>query len=135
MDVDAKFDELTDGLPEDVREKLREQATREKVVAKAPARVKALAGDIAEQLRDRISPFAGLAAAVDREACALLAEAMAEHLQPDEYAVVMSRSKKDSSPHEGGVDLRQWYPVAHWERVHGPSRRRHARCHWRGRRR
>jgi type I restriction enzyme R subunit len=119
IDVDAKFDELTEGLPEDVREKLREQATRQKVVAKAPARVKALAADIAEQLRDRISPFSGLAAAIDREACALVAEALAEHLQANEYAVVMSRSKKDAAPHEGGVDLRYWYPVAQWERVHG----------------
>ena len=55
VDVDAKFDELTDGLPENVRENLREQATRQKVVAKAPARVKALAADIAEQLHHRIA--------------------------------------------------------------------------------
>lgn len=119
MDIDARFDELTDGLPEDVRDRLREQATREKVVAKAPERVKGIAADIAEQLRDRIAPFGALAAVVDREACALLAEALAGHLEPDEYAVIMSRSKKDSAPHEGGVDLRSWYPVAQWERVHG----------------
>ena len=126
-DLDARFDELTDGLPEDVRDALREQATREKVVAKAPERVKAIAADIAEQLRDRIAPFSGLAAVVDREACALLAEALSEHLQPEEYAVVMSRSKKDSATHEGGIDLREWYPVVQWERVHGRLGRRHAR--------
>lgn len=118
-DIDARFDELTEGLPEDVREKLREQATREKVVAKAPARVAAIAADIGEQLQDRFAPFAGLAAVVDREACALLAEALMAHLKPEEYAVVMSRSKKDRTPHEGSVDLRGWYPVVHWERVHG----------------
>ena len=118
-DIDARFDELTDGLPEDVREKLREQATREKVVAKAPERVEAIAADIAEQLRDRFAYFAGLAAVVDREACALLAQTLKAHLKPDEYAVIMSRSKKDRTQHEGQVDLREWYPVVQWERVHG----------------
>jgi len=118
-DLDARFDELTDGLADEVRERLREHSTREKVVAKAPERVTAIAADIAEQLRDRITPFAALAVAVDREACALLAAALAGYLNADEYAVVMSRSKKDSAPHPGSVDLRDWYPASQWERIHG----------------
>jgi len=55
----------------------------------------------------------------DREACALYAEALGEHLEPDEYAVIMSRSKKDSAPRPGGVDVRRWWPSLQWERVHG----------------
>jgi type I restriction enzyme R subunit len=48
-----------------------------------------------------------------------MAEELAKHLQPDEYAVVMSRSKKDSSRRPGQVDLRRWHPAVSWERVHG----------------
>lgn len=120
-DLDARFNEFTHGLSEDERDALRQQAAREKVVAKAPARVEAVAADVAEQLRDRIAPsgFAGVFVAVDREACALMAEEFGKHLEPDEYAVVMSRSKKDSAPRPGEVDLRRWYPAAQWERVHG----------------
>jgi type I restriction enzyme R subunit len=120
-DLDARFDELTTGLSEDERDALREHAARETVVAKTPERVAAVAADVARQLHDRVAPsgFAGLHVAVDREACALMAEELAKHLQPDEYAVVMSRSKKDSAPRPGQADLRRWHPAVAWERVHG----------------
>jgi type I restriction enzyme, R subunit len=120
-DLDARFDVLTAGLSEEERDALREQAAREKVIAKAPDRVSAVAADLAAQLRDRIaaSGFGALYVGVDREACALMAEGLTRHLQPDEYAVVMSRSKKDSAPRPGHVDLRRWHPAVAWERVHG----------------
>lgn len=122
-DIDARFDELTDGLDEEQRNRLRSEGAKPSVVAKAPARVEAQASDIARQLATRITPsgFVAQVVAVDREACALLADALAAHLQPDEYAVIMSRSKKDSDLREGQVDIRRWYPAAHWERVHGQA--------------
>lgn len=120
-DLDARFDELTVGLGEAEREALRIQGAREAVIAKAPERVAAVALDVAQQLKVHTGPsgFAGLFVAVDREACALVAEALSDHLQPDEFAVAMSRSKKDNAPRPGQADLRHWYPAIAWERVYG----------------
>ena len=56
---------------------------------------------------------------VDREACALVAEELSKLLGEYEFAVIMSRSKKDSAPRQGSVDLRRWYPAAQWERAYG----------------
>jgi type I restriction enzyme R subunit len=55
----------------------------------------------------------------DREACALLAEALSDHMQPDEYAVIMSRSKRDSKIEPGAPDLRERYPATEWTRLYG----------------
>jgi type I restriction enzyme R subunit len=120
-DLDQRLGELTPGLTDEERDVLREQATRESVVANAPARVAAVASDIVAQMRQRIGPLGlvGQVVTVDREACALLAEQLSEHLEPDEFAVIMSRLKKDSAPRAGDVDLRRWYAAAQWERVHG----------------
>lgn len=120
-DLDARVNELTAHLDDEAREELRAQASKESVVAKAPSRVAAVAEDSAEQLQTRFAAngFGGQFVAVDREACALMAEAVGEHLQPEEYAVIMSRSKKDSARRAGQVNLRHWYPAEHWTRVHG----------------
>jgi len=122
-DLDQRVDELTADLDEKEREAVREQASRESVVAKAPARVSAVAKDVADQLRDRFAPsgLCGQLVGVDREACALLGEELSKHLEPEEFAVIMSRSKKDSAPRDGDIDIRTWYPAAHWERVHGAA--------------
>jgi type I restriction enzyme, R subunit len=119
--VDQQLAELTPNLSEGERDSLREEAATQKVVAKAGARVAAVAEDVVRQMQDRISPLGlvGQVVLVDREACALFAEALSEHLGSEEFAVIMSRSKKDSSPRLGEVDLRRWYPAAQWERVHG----------------
>lgn len=120
-DLDEKLDEFTPDLDEHEREALRVHASTESVVAKAPARVAAVAADIDEQLRKRFAAngMCGQLVAVDRKACALYAEALADLLEPDEFAVVMSRSKKDAAPLEGQVDIRRWYPAEQWKRVHG----------------
>ncbi|MGD9696182.1 MAG: hypothetical protein AB7V42_11040 [Thermoleophilia bacterium] len=122
-DLDAMFEHVAGHLDEDERERLRREATRENVIAKAPARVEAIAADIAEQLRVRIAPggFGAQLVATDREACALYAEALSQRLQPDEVAVIMSRHKDDADRNEGGPDLRRWYPAVQWQRVHGPQ--------------
>lgn len=120
-DLDAKVDALAAGLDDEAHEELRAQASKESVVAKAPDRVEKVATDVAEQLTSRFAAqgFCGQLVAVDREACALLAEALAGKLKPEEYAVIMSRSKKDSARRPGQTDLRHWYPAEHWTRVHG----------------
>lgn len=120
-DLDAHFEEVAGDLSEEDRERIRSEATRESVIAKASDRVSAVAADVAQQLRERIAPngFGAQLVATDREACALYGEALSAHLEPDEFAVIMSRHKKDATPLPGGVDLRRWHPAAQWERVHG----------------
>ncbi|WCB92453.1 hypothetical protein DSM104299_01149 [Baekduia alba] len=120
-DLDAKVDVLAADLDEEARDELRAQASKESVVAKAPARVAAIAADVADQLATRFASngFCGQLVGVDREACALLAAELAKYLQPQEFAVIMSRNKKDSARRVGQIDLRYWYPGEHWVRVHG----------------
>lgn len=122
-DLDQRLAELTPGLSEDERDALRERSTRQVVVAKAPERVAAVAADVVDQMRSRVSPLGlvGQLVAVDRVACSLFAEQLSGLLGEDEFAVIMSRSKNDSAPVDGEVDLRRWYPAAQWERVHGAA--------------
>lgn len=115
-DLDALFEEAFADLDEGHREALRRDAAREEVIAKAPARVAAIVADIDDVLRKKIAPsgFKAQLVAVDREACTIYAEQLAAHLQPDEYAVVMSRDpKRDSDA------LRRCWPAAVWQRVSG----------------
>jgi type I restriction enzyme, R subunit len=122
LDVDDRFQQLTATLDPAEREALKKAATREQVVIRAPARIGAVAADVAQQLRDRIcvNGYVGQLVADDREMCARYADALAEYLQPQEYAVIMSRSKKDhADAARGGYDVRPWYPAAHHARVHG----------------
>jgi type I restriction enzyme, R subunit len=115
-DLDALFEEAFADLDEDQREALRRDAAREEVIAKAPARVEAIADDIYEVLRDKIAPagFKAQLVAVDRAACTIYAEELSKYLQPDEYAVVMSRD-----PKRDGDALRRWWPAATWQRLNG----------------
>jgi type I restriction enzyme R subunit len=115
-DLDALFEAAFAELDDEQREALRRDAAREVVVAKAPARVEAIAADLFEVLRDKIAPagFKAQLVAVDREGCALYAEELAKHLAPDEYAVVMSRD-----PKRDGDALRRWWPAAGWQRLNG----------------
>ena len=115
-DLDVLFDEAFADLDEEQREALRRDAAREEIIAKAPARVAAITADVDEVLGYKIAPagFKAQLVAVDREACARYAQALAEHLKPDEYAVVMSRDPKRDDD-----TLRQWWPAAVWQRVNG----------------
>src|SRR6266511_5445456 len=51
-DLDRSFAALVDDLPEDEQEKVKADAARLKVIAKAPARVEAVVGDALAYLRD-----------------------------------------------------------------------------------
>lgn len=115
-DLDNLFEEAFADLDDEQREALRRDAAREEVIAKAPARVAAITADVHEVLRDKIAPvgFKAQLVAVDREACARYAQALAQHLQADEYAVVMSRN-----PKRDDESLRRWWPAAVWQRING----------------
>lgn len=117
-DLDELFEREFGHLEEEQREALRKDAAREVVIAKAPRRVEDIAADVAKVLNEQIA-FNGFKAqlvAVDRDACVRYAAALAEHLEPNEYAVVMSRDvKKDDDR------LREWWPKAALQRVCGES--------------
>ncbi len=104
-DLDETFEHAFVGLTEEQRAELRVRAVRLNVVAKTPDRVAAIADDVAEYMDKRTAPngFKAQLVAADREACALYADALSKHLQPDEFAVVMSRGKNDSDL------MRRWY--------------------------
>lgn len=111
-DVDEAFEHEFEGLTEEQREQLREQAVRLATIAKKPERVAAIAADAAKYLREHTAPqgFNAQFVAVDRAACVLYAEELGKHLQPDEYAVVMSRSKDVPPEFEEAPDrFRRWY--------------------------
>ena len=115
-DIDVALKAAFPGLSEEELELLRRDASREKVIAKAPLRVEHIAADIADLLRERIVPsgFKGQLVAVDREACVQYAETLAQHLREDEYAVVMSQDiKRDDNR------VRRWWPRASLARVLG----------------
>lgn len=97
-DLDETFEREFAELTDEQKAKLRARAVRLNVVAKTPDRVKQIAADVAEYLRTRTAPnnFKAQLVAADREACALYAEQFAKLLEPDEFAVVMSRGKNDS---------------------------------------
>jgi len=112
-DVDETFETEFAGLTDEQKTELRARATRLKVVAKTPDRLSAITADIASYLRERTAPngFKAQLVAVDREACALMAELLANDLHSDEYAVVMSAGKNDSDL------IRRWSASAQLERL------------------
>jgi type I restriction enzyme R subunit len=113
-DLDASFEALADDLSDQEKEKVKADAARLSVVAKAPERVKAIAGDAVAYLRERTEPqgFKAQFVAVDREACALYAEALlAAGMRPEEIAVVFTPNlKKDDAR------LRRWYAAEQLKR-------------------
>jgi type I restriction enzyme R subunit len=118
-ELDRSFEALVDDLPEEEQEKVKADAARLKVIAKAPARIQAVAADTLDYLRQRTFPqgFKAQFVAVDREGCALVAEELLElGMKPEEFAVIYTPSaKKDEKP------LRRWYADAQWRRLHGSA--------------
>jgi type I restriction enzyme, R subunit len=112
QDVDEAFEHEFADLNDDQRDELREQAVRLATIAKKRERIAAIAADIAAYLHDHTAPqgFKAQLVAVDREACVLYAEELAKHLEPDEFAVVMSRSKDVPAAFQDDPDrFRRWY--------------------------
>jgi type I restriction enzyme, R subunit len=118
-ELDRSFEALVDDLPEEEQEKVKDDAAKLKVIAKAPARIAAIAADAHTYLEERTFPqgFKAQFVAVDREGCALAAEELLKlGMKPEEFAVIYTpNAKKDEEP------LRRWYADAQWKRLHGEA--------------
>jgi type I restriction enzyme R subunit len=115
--LDRSFEALVDDLSEEEREKVKEDAARLKVIAKASQRIEVVSEDALKYLQERTFPqgFKAQFVAVDREGCALVAEELLKlGMKPEEFAVVYTpNAKKDDEA------LRRWYADAQWQRLHG----------------
>jgi type I restriction enzyme, R subunit len=120
-DLDRSFAALVDELDDEEQEKVKADAARLKVLATAPARVDAVAADALDYLREHTFPqgFKAQFVAVDRNACALVADALTKFgMAAEEFAVVYTpRPKEDAKPEN--EHLRRWYAETQWKRVHG----------------
>lgn len=115
-DLDVLFERGFGHLTEEQQERLRRDAARDAVVAKAPRRIEAITADIVDVLQHKIAAngFKAQLVAADRRACAAYAEKLGQYLQPDEFAVVISRDPKKDGP-----ELRNWWPRASLQRLDG----------------
>jgi len=120
-ELDRSFEALVDELEEEEQEKVKADAARLKVMATAPARVEAVAADALLYLREHTFPqgFKAQFVAVDRDACALVADELIRlGMAPAEFAVIYTpRTKEDAKPEN--EHLRRWYAEAQWQRLHG----------------
>ena len=116
-ELDRSFAEVTEDLTDEERERVRKDAAKFAVMAKADDRVQTIAADALEYLREHTFPqgFKAQFVAVDREACALVAEELLRLGMPaEEFAVIYTpNAKKDEE------DRRRWYADAQWRRLHG----------------
>lgn len=120
-ELDRSFETIVDDLEEEQQEKVKADAAKLKVIAKAPARVAAIAEDAIEYLRTHTFPrgFKAQFVAVDREGCALIADKLIElGMQPEELAVIYTPHPKEDAKPEN-ERLRYWHADAQWRRVHG----------------
>ena len=116
-DLDASFSALVDDLSEEQQENVKADAARLRVMAKADERIRVIAEDALQYLSERTFPqgFKAQFVALDREACALVAEEFLRlGLKSEEFAVIYTpNAKKDEEP------MRRWYADAQWRRLHG----------------
>jgi type I restriction enzyme R subunit len=114
--VDAAFAQVTSGVGEEARERLKRDATRLSVVMTSPTRVSAVAADVGDYVtrRLRVSGLKAQLVCVDRPLCAAYAEELSTRLAPDEFAVIFTPDVKRDQ-----ADLRRWWAGEQWRRVHG----------------
>src|SRR5690606_17282070 len=84
---------------------------------KAPARIRAVADDVAQHFRARIEPsgFNGMVVVYDREACVVMKHLLDERLGPDASEVVMTTQQGDLERwRENGVAV-TYEAYARWQ--------------------
>lgn len=90
--IDEAFAELTGSLSDLDRDQLAKTAAKMAVLVKAPERVTAICGDIAQHFQEKIAPngFGAQVVTLDRETCVLYKRALDEFLPPETSDIVMT---------------------------------------------
>lgn len=90
--IDEAFAELTGNLSDLDRDQLAKTAAKMAVLVKAPERVTAICGDIAQHFEEKIAPngFGAQVVTLDRETCVLYKRALDEFLAPETSDIVMT---------------------------------------------
>lgn len=90
--IEEAYQELTEGLTDEDRDKLGRAAAKMAVLVKAPERVRAICADIAQHYQEKVAPngFGAQVVTFDRESCVLYKQELDRHLPPEVSDIVMS---------------------------------------------
>ncbi|MFH1926481.1 MAG: HsdR family type I site-specific deoxyribonuclease [Chloroflexota bacterium] len=90
--IEEAYAELTEGLTDEDRDKLGKAAAKMAVLVKAPERIQAICGDIAQHFQEKVAPngFGAQVVTFDRESCVLYKQQLDMHLPPEVSDIVMS---------------------------------------------
>jgi type I restriction enzyme R subunit len=90
--IEAAYAELTDGLTDEDKDKLGRAAAKMSILVKAPARIRAICGDIAKHYLEKVGPngFGAQVVTFDRESCLLYKQELDKLLPPEASDIVMS---------------------------------------------
>lgn len=90
--IEEAYAELTAGLTDEDRDRLGKAAAKMSILVKAPARIRAICGDIAKHYQEKVAPngFGAQVVTFDRESCLLYKQELDKHLPPEASDIVMS---------------------------------------------
>lgn len=92
--IEDAYAELTAGLTDEDRDRLGKAAAKMAILVKAPARIRAICGDIAKHYLEKVAPngFGAQVVTFDRQSCVLYKQELDRHLPPEASDIVMSVS-------------------------------------------
>ena len=90
--IEEAYAELTAGLTDEDRDRLGKAAAKMAILVKAPARIRAICGDIAKHYLEKVAPngFGAQVVTFDRQSCVLYKQELDRHLSPEASDIVMS---------------------------------------------
>jgi type I restriction enzyme R subunit len=90
--IEDAYAELTAGLTDEDRDRLGKAAAKMAILVKAPARIRAICGDIAKHYLEKVAPngFGAQVVTFDRQSCVLYKQELDRHLAPEASDIVMS---------------------------------------------
>jgi type I restriction enzyme R subunit len=90
--IEDAYAELTAGLTDEDRDRLGKAAAKMAILVKAPARIRAICGDIAKHYLEKVAPngFGAQVVTFDRQSCVLYKQELDRHLPPEASDIVMS---------------------------------------------
>ena len=109
--IEAAYDELTEGLTEEDKDKLGREAAKMAILVKSPDRIGAVCADIARHFQEKVAPngFGAQVVTFDREACVLYKRALDSHLPPETSDIVMhvGSGETDYAPYRRDRDAEE----------------------------